>query len=109
MAALENGLKSSDGKGLICEKVIVGKPNGAIIDLIMGQHNIPVEKKPKMVMIGDRANTDVSLAHNGGIDSVLVFSGVVKDEEDARAWASQDPKFVPTYVMQSFGESFERD
>ena len=85
---MENGLKTSDGKGLIAEKVVTGKPNGSIVDLIMGQHGIPEEKRSKMVMLGDRPNTDIAMAHNAGIDSVLVLSGVVKDEEDAKIWAA---------------------
>jgi ribonucleotide monophosphatase NagD (HAD superfamily) len=31
----------------------------------------------RMVMIGDRPDTDMLLAHNGGVDGCLVFTGVV--------------------------------
>lgn len=34
IAALENGLKKSDGDGLICEKIVTGKPNRAVVDII---------------------------------------------------------------------------
>ncbi len=54
----------------------------------MKQHNIPETMRKKIVMIGDRPNTDIALGHNAGIDSVLVLSGVVKDEADAAVWAA---------------------
>ena len=88
---------------------MTGKPSGEIVDLICGQHNIPADMKSKMVMIGDRPNTDIAMAHNAGISSVLVLSGVVKDEQDAETWAAQDPKYVPTHVIKSFGETFDRN
>ena len=58
IAAIENGLKKSDGTGLICDKTVVGKPNPAIIDLVRCQHGIDCDLS-RMVMIGDRPNTDI--------------------------------------------------
>lgn len=109
VAALENSLKNSEGTGLICTKVVTGKPCAAIVDLICGQHGIKPEERSRMVMIGDRPNTDIALAHNAGIASVLVLSGVVTSEEDAEKWYKQDPKFIPTHLLDSFGETFDRD
>lgn len=34
IAAIQNGLKKSDGSGLICEKILTGKPNRAVVDII---------------------------------------------------------------------------
>lgn len=36
VAALENGLRKPGGDGLICEKIVTGKPSGAIVELIRG-------------------------------------------------------------------------
>jgi len=35
VAAIESGLKSTDGKGLICDKIVTGKPNAEVISLIL--------------------------------------------------------------------------
>ena len=59
VAAIESGLQKSDGSGkIVPEKIVTGKPNPAIIDLIRGQHNISCALD-KMIMIGDRPNTDI--------------------------------------------------
>ena len=104
ISAIESGLKNPGGEGLICEKIITGKPNKSIIDLIRGQHNIPESELSKMVMIGDRPNTDIELGYNAGIDTVLVLSGVVKNDEEAIQWAAKSEGYRPTWVLDQFGE-----
>jgi len=106
IAALADGLKAADGSGLICEKIVTGKPNPAIVDLIRGQHNITCDRS-KMVMIGDRPNTDIQLGNEAGIDSVLVLTGVVTKESEVDEWVGQNPKFAPTWVLGSFGEDIK--
>jgi 4-nitrophenyl phosphatase len=56
-------------------------------------------------MIGDRPNTDIELGHNAGIDTCLVLTGVVKNEEDIYSWAKQKDAYVPTWVISSWGEN----
>ena len=104
IGALESGLKKAGGEGLICEKIVTGKPNPAIFDLIRGQHNIPESETSKFIMIGDRPDTDIALGSNGKVDTLLVLSGVVKNEEELQDWAAMDDKYKPTYVMNSWGE-----
>ena len=50
-------------------------------------------------MIGDRPDTDIALGSNGGVDTLLVLSGVVKNEEELMDWVAMDDKYKPTYVM----------
>ena len=105
IAALEDGLKKPGSDELICEKVVVGKPNPNIIDLIMKQHGIDQSEKPNMLMIGDNPATDIALGKNAGIDTCLVLSGVVKSEKEAHEWIKEDPWLhEPTYVIKSIGE-----
>lgn len=58
-------------------------------------------------MIGDRPDTDIALGNNAGVDTLLVLSGVVKDENELYDWAAKDDKYKPTYVMESWGEDIQ--
>jgi len=58
-------------------------------------------------MFGDRPNTDIQMANNAGIDSVLVLSGVTQNEKDVHDWVGQDKLNAPTYVMDMFGEDIK--
>ena len=55
-------------------------------------------------MIGDRPDTDIALGSNGGVDTLLVLSGVVKNEDELMEWVAMDDKYKPTYVMKSWGD-----
>ncbi|MEY9967460.1 glycerol 3-phosphatase-2 [Streptacidiphilus sp. MAP12-16] len=46
------------------------------------------------LVVGDRLDTDIEGAFNGGVDSLLVFTGVSRAEELPEA----PPKYRPTYV-----------
>ncbi|GLY81720.1 HAD-IIA family hydrolase [Actinoallomurus iriomotensis] len=46
------------------------------------------------LIVGDRLDTDIEGAHNGGADSLLVFTGVT----DPRALLAAPPRHRPTYV-----------
>jgi ribonucleotide monophosphatase NagD (HAD superfamily) len=65
---------------------MTGKPNPEVINIIRKQNNIPESELSKFVMFGDNPTTDIALANNAGIDSVLVFTGVTKNEEEAQVW-----------------------
>lgn len=82
VAFLEAFLKKSDGTGLICDKIMVGKPNPGIVDIIREEHKIPESELPKFLMIGDNPGTDIALGNNAGIDTCLVLTGVVENEND---------------------------
>lgn len=58
-----------------------------------------------MIMIGDRPNTDIELGYNAGIDTCLVLTGVVKNEDDILSWTNQKKSYIPTWVIPSWGES----
>ena len=55
-------------------------------------------------MIGDRADTDIALGNNAGIDSCLVLTGVTRNEDEAKEWIERDQSFQPTHILDSFGE-----
>ena len=101
-AYLDFHLKKADGS-LLCEKVTTGKPNKDLINMICEQHSIDQSELPKFLMIGDNPQTDIALANNAGIDSLLVLTGTVKNLSEAQIWHSRGKMYKNTHVMQSFG------
>ena len=79
--AIEETLKKVDGDGLICEKVVTGKPNPTIVEIIRKDHNIPESELSKFVMIGDNPPTDIALGNLAGIDSCLALTGVIQSPD----------------------------
>ncbi len=56
--------------------VTIGKPSVYSINSIMEENKITETMKPRMLMIGDRLETDMLFAKNCGIKSCLVLTGV---------------------------------
>ncbi|CAG9319415.1 unnamed protein product [Blepharisma stoltei] len=76
---------------------IVAKPKTFILDMIMEESKVP---KEKVVMVGDSMETDIRMAFNGGIDSVLVLSGASQREDLPRY------EFSPTHIYENLGGIF---
>ncbi|SCV74069.1 BQ2448_6501 [Microbotryum intermedium] len=56
--------------------------------------------KSKMLMVGDRLNTDILFGVNGGISTMLVLTGI-----NTRAEAeAEDAIAKPTYIVESLGD-----
>jgi len=96
---VEKTLENSTGDGLICDKVIVGKPNKMIIDIILKDHNIDKSELSKFIIIGDNPSTDICLANNIGVDSCLVFSGVIHNYDEAKEWIKKNSNYQSTHIM----------
>jgi HAD superfamily hydrolase (TIGR01450 family) len=70
-----------------------GKPNPLVLAPLLARY-----KPEEMVMVGDRLYTDMALAHNAGMDSVLVLSGETRREHLARVDRQ------PTLVLEDLGK-----
>jgi len=72
--------------------IIVGKPSMLMIEMAAGEMGV---EKSRTMMIGDRLYTDMKMASNAGIDSVMVLSGEAKISD------LEDSDMKPTYVVES--------
>ncbi|HEI9846552.1 HAD-IIA family hydrolase [Morganella morganii] len=70
-----------------------GKPNSDLIDLILKENKL---KNSDILMIGDRLYTDILMASNANVDSVLVLSGDTKRDE------IENSEIKPTYILNKF-------
>ncbi|MDD4649756.1 MAG: HAD-IIA family hydrolase [Desulfoplanes sp.] len=73
--------------------VVFGKPNTIMLARLLNIYD-----RESMVMIGDRLYTDMVLAKNAGIDSILVLSGE-STQEDVDGCPDK-----PTWVLPDLGE-----
>jgi len=105
------GLKSSKflpGTGCIVHSVqigcgrepdvVVGKPSSWWINHIIDSHGL---QRERTVMFGDRLDTDIAFAKQGGIASVLVLTGVTRGVEEI------PNEIVPDFVAGGLADFVE--
>ena len=66
--------------------VVAGKPSAALIDAVL-RNSCAGEDPRNVTMVGDRIDTDMALARNGGVRAVLVGTGVASASDAAKAVA----------------------
>lgn len=74
--------------------LVVGKPNTAILEVALSA--LGRVSKADCIVVGDRLDTDMAMAKEFGVDSLLVLTGVVADVGSVR-----ESPFKPTYVSRS--------
>lgn len=85
------------GKVLDAKPLIIGKPNRLLLEMAASAMNLDISE---IAMVGDRLSTDIKMAQDCGIESVLVLSGEAKLED------LKDGKYRPTYVVESVADIF---
>jgi arabinose operon protein AraL len=79
------------------EKIeIIGKPSKNAAETVIQYLNLPPEK---CFVIGDRMETDILMAQDFGMNSILVLSGVTKKED-----LLTEKKIKPDYVLTDISE-----
>ncbi|KAK4047037.1 hypothetical protein OIO90_006358 [Microbotryomycetes sp. JL221] len=78
------------------DPITVGKPEKAMLDSIIQTHNID---KSRTLMVGDRLNTDILFGNRGGIDTMMVLTGIntKADFEKEDAVARPTYPYLPGY------------
>ena len=75
--------------------VIIGKPSMLMVEMAAGEMGV---EKSKMIMIGDRLYTDIRMASNAGIDSIMVLTGEAKESD------LDGIEGGPTYIADSVAD-----
>lgn len=82
---------------------ICGKPNQSMMNSIKAD-NPGLNLNPKRgIMIGDRLNTDMKFGRLGGLDTLLVLTGIETEDNVLRLSSDE----APTYYMSKLGDVFE--
>lgn len=78
--------------------LVMAKPEPWLVQEIMDEFGIV--DKSRMVMVGDRLDTDILLGKNAGIDTLLVMTGcTTRSQLD-----SDHNDMTPTFVMDALGD-----
>jgi len=87
-------LRYALGKDPIC----TGKPAGTMLDCVKAKVHFDPERT---IMVGDRLNTDILFGQNGGIKTLLVFTGITSEDEITGPYPSP---IVPDFFTQTLGD-----
>ncbi|MCX6772454.1 MAG: HAD-IIA family hydrolase, partial [Candidatus Micrarchaeota archaeon] len=71
--------------------VVIGKPSLYLIDKLLEMHKINAKDA---AFVGDRLDIDIRMANEAGMKSVLVLSGIAKQEDLEHAPKSDKPGIV---------------
>jgi len=89
LAPLEYALKR--------KAIAIGKPNQTMLDCVQAKHNYD---PTRTIMVGDRLNTDIAFGKKGGLNTLLVLTGITtKADVDGAS-----PQETPKYITQSLGD-----
>jgi HAD superfamily hydrolase (TIGR01457 family) len=74
---------------------VIGKPNELMVKMAAERMNVPLKK---MVMVGDRLYTDIKMASDAGIRSIMVLTGEAKECDVATS------EIKPTIIVNSVND-----
>lgn len=77
---------------------VVGKPNQAFLDVIV--EKLKLDRK-RTVMVGDKLSTDIVFGNQGGLQTLLVFTGVTDPDDLAR---TSNKDMLPQYTLPSLAD-----
>ena len=82
---------------------VCGKPNQSMMNSIKADNPGLRETPKRGLMIGDRLNTDMKFGRDGGLDTLLVLTGIETEEN-----VLKQPKDVaPTYYASKLGDLYD--
>jgi 4-nitrophenyl phosphatase len=81
--------------------VVAGKPSQEFLASVLAAKGL---EPATTLMVGDRLNTDIVFGNAGGLETLLVLTGVTTLEE---AESSKDPLERPSYVTDCFADLLE--
>ncbi|GAA5856043.1 hypothetical protein JCM3766R1_002924, partial [Sporobolomyces carnicolor] len=79
------------------DPLVIGKPENAMLESIVTSFGLD---KSKTIMVGDRLDTDIQFGNRGGIDTLMVLTGVNQRADFEKEGAVA----VPTFVVEGLGD-----
>lgn len=79
------------------EPLVIGKPNTYSIQLLLSRYHL---EPSQAVLVGDRLDTDILVGNRARINTVLVLTGVTREEE---VWAAPE-EMLPNRIIDTLEE-----
>lgn len=92
-----NGVATAVGR----EPFVAGKPEPFLLDLAARRLGLKPEDTARILMVGDRLDTDIAFGNRLGMRTLLVRTGVT---DDATLEAEGHGEHCPTYVTDSMAD-----
>ncbi|KAF6338877.1 hypothetical protein mRhiFer1_001377 [Rhinolophus ferrumequinum] len=86
------------------QALVVGKPSPYMFECITEHFNVD---PARMIMVGDRLETDILFGHRCGMTTVLTLTGVSRLEEAQAYLAAGQHDLVPHYYVESVADLME--
>nr|KAF6451723.1 hypothetical protein HJG59_001377 [Molossus molossus] len=86
------------------QALVVGKPSPYMFECITEHFNVD---PARMLMVGDRLETDILFGHRCGMTTVLTLTGVSRLEEAQAYLAASQHDLVPHYYVESVADFME--
>lgn len=86
------------------QALVVGKPSPYMFECIAEDFNVD---PTRILMVGDRLETDILFGHRCGMTTVLTLTGVSSLEEAQAYLAAGQHDLVPHYYVESIADLIE--
>ena len=94
LAAVVQAVNGLDGQLKPVKPIMVGKPNPIFGRLVLSSSGLGGIDPARVLMVGDKVDTDIRLAKNCGFKSCLVLSGCTTEDDLTRIAPEDRPDFV---------------
>lgn len=80
--------------------VVVGKPSQWFLDQVIDSYKLD---RSRTIMVGDKLSTDILFGNQGGIKTLLVFTGVTSPEY-LKTQEAEEIRTYPTYTLDCLSD-----
>lgn len=85
------------------QPLVIGKPETMLLDETIDLYQLD---RSKILMVGDRLETDIWMGNRGNVKTMAVYTGIAT-RDDVAATMTKDVHLQPTFAIESFGDLFK--
>ena len=94
LEAVEHAVNRLDNQTCVVDALVVGKPSAVLGEMVLSMSGLSDINRERVLMVGDKIETDIALAKNCGFKSCLVLSGCATPAD-----VESETTYVPDFVL----------